>query len=299
MKFKMNNQKIKLMLASICVLILFNNESRTQDYYPLQIGNRWDYIDLHFDPITFEVDTSYFSVEIIGNSLFPNGELYYIFNSYDITGGKYVRGDSRFIYYYDEYPQAEEDTLYRLISEVGESWEVLFPPVTHVTLEVKDTVWIFSNLTTILGFELDGLMVFYITLSEKFGPVKFFWTGEPPGTDYREKILIGCIIDSVIYGNLVSVKSEQFPPKGFSLLQNYPNPFNPSTTISFEIPEGSFVTIKVYDILGNEIATLVNEEKPLGSYEAEFNANNLPSGIYFYTLSTGNFLSTKKMILLK
>ncbi len=299
MELKMNNQKITLILVSIYVLILFNNESRTQDYYPLQIGNRWDYLSLHFDPITYEVDSSYFSVEINGDSLFPNGEMYYIIDNYDITGGKYVRGDSRFIYYYDEYPQPEEDTLYRLNSEVGESWEVLFPPVTHVTLEVKDTVWIFSHLSTILGFELDGLMVYYITLSDKFGPVEFFWTGEPPGTDYRENILIGCIIDSVEYGNLVSVKSDQFPPKGFSLFQNYPNPFNPSTTIRYEIPEQSFVALKVYDVLGNEIATLVNEEKPAGEYEVEFNGNDLSSGVYLYIFSTGNFLSTKKMILLK
>lgn len=299
----MNNQKIRLILASICVLIFFNIESRTQDYYPLQIGNRWDYLSLHFDPITFEVDSSYFSVKIIGDSLFPNGELYYIIDSNDLTGGKYVRGDSRFIYYWDEYPQAEEDTLYRLISEVGETWEVIFPPITHVTLEVKDTVWIFSNLSTILGFELDGLMVYYITLSDKFGPVKFFWTGEPPGTDYRENILIGCIIDSVIYGNLVSVKSEQLPPKDFFLLQNYPNPFNATTSIQYAIGSRQFVTLKIFDILGNEIATLVNEEKQPGIYEVEFNASsgigNLVSGIYFYQLRAGDFVQTKKMVLMK
>jgi hypothetical protein len=85
----------------------------------------------------------------------------------------------------------------------------------------------------------------------------------------------------------------------FSLMQNYPNPFNPSTTISFSIPLSAFTSIKVYDILGNEIATLINEEKPAGSYEVEFNASKLASGIYFYILSSGNFLFTKKMILLR
>jgi hypothetical protein len=88
-------------------------------------------------------------------------------------------------------------------------------------------------------------------------------------------------------------------PAQFSLYQNYPNPFNPSTTIRYEIPEQSFVTIKVFDILGNEIATLVNEEKPAENYEVEFSAQGLSSGIYFYSLSTGNFLFTKKMIVLK
>ncbi|RKZ00273.1 MAG: hypothetical protein DRQ13_00760 [Ignavibacteriae bacterium] len=85
----------------------------------------------------------------------------------------------------------------------------------------------------------------------------------------------------------------------YSLKQNYPNPFNPSTTISYQIPEISFVTIKVYDVLGNEVATLVNKENPIGSYEVEFNASSLSSGIYFYRLQAGNFVETKKMVLLR
>ena len=71
-------------------------------------------------------------------------------------------------------------------------------------------------------------------------------------------------------------------PTEYVLFQNYPNPFNPTTTIKYQIPELSFVTLKVYDVLGNEIATLVNEEKPVGNYEVEFNASELSSGIYFY-----------------
>jgi len=95
----------------------------------------------------------------------------------------------------------------------------------------------------------------------------------------------------------------------FTLEQSYPNPFNPTTTIRFTIPENGIVTLKVFDALGNEVATLVNEEKPAGEYEVEFsakggsasggNAYSLPSGVYFYTLSSGNFFSTKKMILLR
>ncbi len=92
-------------------------------------------------------------------------------------------------------------------------------------------------------------------------------------------------------------------PSVFNLMQNYPNPFNPTTTIKYQLLEISFVTFKVYDVLGNEIATLVNEEKPAGSYEIEFSAagggNELTSGIYFYRLQAGNFVETKKMILMK
>jgi hypothetical protein len=85
----------------------------------------------------------------------------------------------------------------------------------------------------------------------------------------------------------------------FELLSNYPNPFNPSTTIKYSIPTSEFVSLKVYDVLGSEVATLVNEEKPTGNYKVNFNATNLSSGIYFYTLKVGNFTQTKKLILMK
>ena len=85
----------------------------------------------------------------------------------------------------------------------------------------------------------------------------------------------------------------------FYLEQNYPNPFNPNTTISWQSPFGSHQTIKVFDVLGNEIATLVDEYKPAGSYEVEFDASRLASGIYFYKLQAGDYTAVKKMILIK
>lgn len=85
----------------------------------------------------------------------------------------------------------------------------------------------------------------------------------------------------------------------FVLEQNYPNPFNPSTTIQYSVVSQQFVVLKIYDVLGNEIITLVNEEKPAGIYEIMFNAQVLTSGVYFYTLEVGNFIQTKKMILLR
>jgi hypothetical protein len=88
-------------------------------------------------------------------------------------------------------------------------------------------------------------------------------------------------------------------PDVFQLFQNYPNPFNPTTIISYQIPKSGFVSLVVYDALGREIKTLVNEEKVLGKYSVEFNASNLPSGVYFYTLKAGEYISTKKMIIVK
>jgi len=97
----------------------------------------------------------------------------------------------------------------------------------------------------------------------------------------------------------VGVENENQIPTQYSLSQNYPNPFNPATNIEFRIADFGFVTLKVYDVLGIEVAALVNEDKPAGSYQVSFDASQLSSGIYFYTLIAGSFVETKKMMLLK
>jgi hypothetical protein len=89
------------------------------------------------------------------------------------------------------------------------------------------------------------------------------------------------------------------PPKTFALLQNYPNPFNPATQITFNIPQRSNVILKIYDVLGNEIATLVNEQKEAGTYNVQFDAQKLSSGVYIYTIQAGDFLESRKMILMR
>jgi hypothetical protein len=99
------------------------------------------------------------------------------------------------------------------------------------------------------------------------------------------------------YSKIVEVSF--FKPVDFSLKQNYPNPFNPSTSIQYTIGSRQFVQLKVYDVLGNEIATLVDEFKPEGMYDVQFTMNNPASGIYFYQLRAGNFLETKKMVITK
>jgi hypothetical protein len=120
----------------------------------------------------------------------------------------------------------------------------------------------------------------------------------------------GWYVDDIgvfVYTIPTSLPEETEPVFEFSLGQNYPNPFNPSTTIKYSIPtviasgttQSQLVTLKVYDVLGNEVVTLVNEEKLAGTYEVEFSAQNLPSGIYFYKLQSGNFVEMKKMVLLK
>ena len=181
---------------------------------------------------------------------------------------------------------------------------------TGITLE--------GNYAYISEYILGGLQV--VDISNPANPTLAGWY-EPSGcfalgVDARNGFAY--VADGIagfqIYRNLlvtpVSVETEKAMVDNFILYQNYPNPFNPSTKIKFtltpslslgeRVSEGRVrATLKVYDILGREVATLVNEEKPAGEYQVEFNASNLPSGVYFYQLRAGSFVETKKMILLK
>jgi hypothetical protein len=88
-------------------------------------------------------------------------------------------------------------------------------------------------------------------------------------------------------------------PASFSLQQNYPNPFNPETVIGYWLPVAGYVSLKVYDMLGREVATLVNEYKLAGNYSVQFNAGTFTSGVYFYRMESGSYTQTKKLIILK
>jgi len=121
--------------------------------------------------------------------------------------------------------------------------------------------------------------------------------------------LIGNSSNDYWYSRAVVLKYEQIPlgmkdnpnilPIKFHLNQNYPNPFNPVTTIQYALPASAQVVLKVYDVLGREVATVVKEYQTAGYKEVNFNASNLPSGVYFYRLSAGYFTEMKKMILAK
>ncbi|MFC2103353.1 YCF48-related protein [Bacteroidota bacterium] len=121
------------------------------------------------------------------------------------------------------------------------------------------------------------------------------------GINFDNEILFsddGWESSSLQFSFTVSVEDES-NDFNYDLYQNYPNPFNPTTNIQYTIGNRQFVTLKFYDVLGNEVATLVNEEKPAREYEVEFNGKGLPSGVYFYQLRADSFIQTRKMLLLK
>ncbi|MFA6978764.1 MAG: T9SS type A sorting domain-containing protein [Ignavibacteriaceae bacterium] len=156
----------------------------------------------------------------------------------------------------------------------------------------------YSDLDTTSGYAA----IFYSgNFPQSVKPGKMAIMGFPFETVYPEatrKELMNKLL--TFFNTPVSASEEKNNlPTNFSLLQNYPNPFNPSTVISWQFEVGSQISLKVYDVLGNEVATLVNEEKPAGEYQVEFDGSKLASGIYFYKLQTSKFSAIKKMILLR
>jgi len=114
--------------------------------------------------------------------------------------------------------------------------------------------------------------------------------------------LKGCLFDGILYGDTSLVGINQLSsevPERFTLSQNYPNPFNPVTNIQFALPKSGFIKITVYDALGKEAESLLQQDLNAGSYETQWNAENYPSGVYYYNLSAGEFSITKKMVLVK
>jgi N-acetylneuraminic acid mutarotase len=194
---------------------------------------------------------------------------------------------------------------------------------SHPAPVVDGKIYVLGGYTKCYGEVLSDV--------EVYDPVYNSWT-KLPDMPFKRALFATAVVNGKIYiiggtedwGNtggkevweytpsIVDVEQELTPPIEFALQQNYPNPFNPSTKISWQSPVGSWQTLKVYDILGNEVATLVDEYKPAGRYEVEFKRHsdegqNLPSGVYFYQLrvegpetSSGHgFVETKKMLLLK
>jgi len=192
----------------------------------------------------------------------------------------------------------------------GSGNRIGYTNTTGAITEIQNSFWagstdgmgyVFGSIQEPINLQLTGLGENYYVM------VSIEDSGKSGGVVLEGFLASGEVINYQITLNPVSVEqNNSLIPQNFALEQNYPNPFNPTTTIKYTIAnvtlsgvEGSRVLLKVYDVLGNEIATLVNEEKPAGNYKVEFNASNLASGIYFYRLQAGSFVETKKMILLR
>lgn len=146
--------------------------------------------------------------------------------------------------------------------------------------------------------ESNPSMVYYMGLYNNGGGINIYNGGIYSFDNTKiGGLYVRCLKDET--GTAIEEDNGIGMPTRYTLSQNYPNPFNPTTSITYSIPKTSFVRIKVYDVLGNEVATLVNEEKSAGNYSVKFEKNNLSSGIYFYQIKSENYIETKKMVLLR
>ena len=288
-------------------------DTTLKNYFPTHVGNYWEYRDV------YNTGDIVFTMEVLGDTLMPNGFTYAIF--------KRQRKES-FDYYY-----FRVDDSMRVMRGGG-----IGGPCNGETIEYHlnlpdSTYW--KDCAT-RSFDLGEIKIYpiYYNTFKKFYPhlmierdTKAFCgiaidttnneTHECGWGDYSVLehfaygiglievlggiggILTYAKIDGKEYGYTVSVDDNKSLPSNVVLFQNYPNPFNPSTVISWQLKESSFVTIKIYDTRGREIKTEVNQYYPAGIYSRNFDATKLPSGVYFYRLTANKFTETKKMILIR
>jgi hypothetical protein len=155
---------------------------------------------------------------------------------------------------------------------------------------------IFSTSTNANSFTQFNLPITYISSATPDSAGIVIYIGPTVGAHSGSTFYI----DDLALGSATAVdENSTNVPDQFELKQNYPNPFNPTTTIEYQIPNQSHVVLKVYDVLGNQVAVLVNKDEPAGKYNINFNASKLSSGVYFYRINTGNFIQTKKFMVLK
>ncbi|MEW5843437.1 MAG: T9SS type A sorting domain-containing protein [Bacteroidota bacterium] len=313
----------------ICLLVfglllstkIFAQVNPSLNYYPLHIGDEWQYKITHYEEAKFK-GVSYFVKKVLSDTIMSNGKKYYrveqppfqkdsikkaeiifarldsssgLLYNYSVRDQKEVKVDSVFCRKGDAY--FKWGTVQYELLCYDESEEMVLGE-NRATKSVMN--WIISDE----GFRWKLALGLGTVYQEKH----LNWVGVTNNI-YE---LVYAKINGVEYGQLVDVKKEKNNiPQEFSLSQNFPNPFNPSTAIKFSVPsvgaehvQPLHVSLKVYDLLGREITTLVNEEKAPGNYEVRFNAEtrrgeSLPSGVYIYRLQAGSYSKTKKMILLK
>jgi hypothetical protein len=284
----------------------------TTEFYPLNDGNYWEY----WGRSAFFFDWYKMTLEVIGDTLLNNKDYKIIKREVylDSVGDpaiyySYLRSDSNKIYKYENINDCDSlEYIYYDFSRSDSSiWSICptyyanfrgvfsdklyYIELANIITEVKtfnyvnassqDTVWApMSSPTT-------------ETIAKGIGIIsEMNW-------DFAYFKLYGMRINGKVYGKFTSIVNRKKTVKGFALYQNYPNPFNPSSTIKFAIPKSENVTIKLFDILGREVDTIVNEYKNAGTYEIIFNGIGLSSGIYFYRIYAGEHFGTKEMILLK
>lgn len=276
-------------------------------FYPLSVGDRWQYHSLYHYHSTHQY--SYYTVEAVGDTLPANGKRYVILHSSNNNPmiPRYQRVDSLTaqVFKYDTSNGGAEKLIDSLAAS-ERAWfmsyrakysiELFLNKIDSVTKfgEKRERRWHTSFMGDSPGY--------YYKLTEQFGITEFFNAislDDQIVIEYTFDTLIYAKIDGKEYGTLLSVAENEILPQTFSLSQNYPNPFNPSTRIDYELPRSAAVTLSIYDMLGREVSTLVDQQKEAGRYSVTWDASAFTAGVYFARMQTGQYTATKKIVLLK
>ncbi len=264
--------------------------------YPLKVGNSWTYKNNHIDYsiINNESYIDYTKITVVAEEYIDS------IKYFKISDNSYQRVDPETGIVYNRYYGTgydEQQILFDLSWANGDNPDVVDWKGTILNIQETDTT-IFSQYRYKKTYNYGSMYYESESLVEGIGIVNKEFSYDFGHTTVS---LMGCVIDGVVYGDttFVGVDDEITNNFNYSLSQNYPNPFNPTTKINFSIPKTENVTLKVYDILGKEVATLINGELSAGNHSFQFFGENLSSGLYIYQLKTDNYFAVKKMLLIK
>jgi hypothetical protein len=284
----------RIVFTSMLLLFYIVTPLSTQDidelsYYPLSIGNQWDYSSQSFDRTEKIIDTT--SI---------NGHLYYSLSTSPDQLVYWMREEENILYVLHSI-DSTEFLLFDFNADTGTVWEL--PSGygcsfgTEITLISKDNTIITPS---------DTFINCYYFKHKQFcadAGILDTWFSKGVGkVRWIEDNIAGSLLfdlDSVKIISNIKTENNIRSVESYKLHQNYPNPFNPSTTIEFTLPKYEFVELKVYNILGKEVATLVSKKLNQGNHTYTFDGSNLASGIYYYQLVAGDYREIKKMILIK
>ena len=282
-----------LLLFLICMLY----SNHYAQVLPLQVRNSWTYVD---------ANGGRYKITVVDSGFIFREKTYYKIGQPGLSFfglARYDSNDSIFYYIHIVVTDSTEVPYYKRGISYGDTVHFSFlrlPAMFY--LEANFPGLVFDSLVDIkvITYERFGRLTVERSLwTEEFGRLRN-WDGITGSLFSR---LVGCVINGVVYGDTTVVNVDDYNPEipnEYKLYQNYPNPFNPSTTISWQSPVGSKQTIKLYDVLGREIETIVDGYYEAGKHSTFYIINStLPSGVYFYQLRIGDYVQTKKMILMR
>jgi hypothetical protein len=262
-------RNLKHAIIAICVIALRGTVS-AQVYFPLHVGDSWEY----FDCCSIECDGESFFDFIVGDTVI-GGRTYLRFDHSSPFSGPFVRADSVRVFEYD----TTDDTEYVVFD---------FQAKRGDTLSIRDHG---NKIMIALGSLTFSEGTIMYKVRDSIGVVEIYSSGSLCDFKLRSARIGGKVLGIALNNPGV--------PKSPTLEQNYPNPFNPTTTISYGLSHRSRVALSVYDILGQLVATLVNEEVEAGYHDVRFDGTGLASGVYFYRLRAGDYVATKKLLLVR